>query len=106
MPLFLLYPSAARTSDASVSRTDQSNRDAHQCSQQPHARGKVPGRVAFPSDKLLRVFQTHASARTLTHGDNLSSFTSKNLPLWTGFHVPVDAALLVHRFPGALTFQD
>lgn len=106
MPLSLLYPSAMRTGDAGVSRTDQSNRDAHQRSQQLHARSKVPSRMAFPSDKHLWVFQGYASTRMLTHGDNLSGFTGKHLSLRTSFNAPVDAALLVHRFPVALTLQN
>jgi hypothetical protein len=105
MPLFFLYPSAARAGDGSVGRRDQRNRDAYQRGQQRHTCSKVPRRVAFPSDKPLRVFQGNASARPLCHGHNLASFTGKHLSLRTGFDAPVNAVLLVHRAPVTLSFQ-
>jgi hypothetical protein len=106
MSLSLLYPSAARAGDAGISRTDQSHRDASQRSQQPHARGKVPGRVTFPSDKPLRVFQGNASARLPRYEHGSSGFMGQHLSLRTGFNAPGEAALLVHRSPVPRTWQD
>ncbi len=106
MPLFLLYPSAARAGDGGIGRTDQRNRNAYQHSQQPHARGKILGRVAFPSDKPLRVFQGNASTRLLRYEHGPSGFTGKHLSLRTGFNAPVNAMLLVHCAAVALAFEN
>ncbi len=106
LPLSLLYPATRRAGEACVSWLDQNNRDAYQCGQQPHARSKVPGRVAFPPDQPLRVFQGNASARTVTHGDNLTGFAGKHLSLGTRFNRTINTAPLIHRAAVALSFQD
>lgn len=77
----------------------------NRCQQQDSIAEESSGMLS-PANQPVRVFQTDASTRTLTHGDNLPSFTGKNLSLRTHFNAPVDAPLLVHRFAVALSFQD
>jgi hypothetical protein len=106
MPLSLLYPSARRAGQARVSRTDQSNRETDQGSQQQHTSCEVSSGVTFPSDQSLRVFQGNASARSVSHGHQLSGFAGEHLSLGTCFNLTVDASFLVHRAPVLLSFQD
>src|SRR2546426_2154100 len=101
-----LDESATGTRCAGVGRIHHGYRYAQQGSQQRHTRAEVPRRMLFPSDEPTRVFNCHASSRALSHGHNAAGLMGEQLPLGTGFNLTVDAALLVHRAPVALSFQD
>ena len=106
MPLPSLDKSTMGTSDGGIGWIYQANRDAYQGSQKPHARSEVPGRMTFPSDKPLRVFQTHASTRCQCHGHQQSGFVSENLSLSWGFNLALNATFLLHCPPVALSLQN
>ena len=105
MSLSPLDESAFRTSRAGVSRIHHSHRYAHQGSQQRHTCAEVPRRVRLPSDQSTRVFKCDASSRSQCHGHCFTGFSGQHLPLGTGFNAPVNATLLVHCTPVALSLE-
>jgi len=105
VPLSPLDESAFGAGCAGVSWIHHGNRYAHQGSQQRHTCAKVPRRVRLPSDKPTRVFNCNASSRLPSYEHGASGFSGQQLPLGTGFNAPVNASLLIHRSPVALSFE-